>query len=376
MDLSTVQKVALAGFALGAMFGAIGAKTNFCTMGAVSDWVNMGDKGRLRAWLLAMGVAILGTQALVISGRVDLAGSISLQPNFSWLACLVGGLLFGIGMTLASGCGQRSLVRMGTGNLKSLVVVLVMGFTAFTTFKGLLAFLPRDLLWPVQIGLAGHGIADQSLAAMLGGGAGVRTMLTLLIGLGLSWYAFKEAEFRGNRDNVLAGVAIGLIVAAGWAATAILGRDEFDPVPVESMTFVMPAGNAVNYLMTWTGASINFGIATVLGMIAGAFVYSLASRTFRFEAFRSCEDMARHLIGAVLMGVGGILGFGCTIGQGVSGVSTLSAGAFLTVAAIVFGSALTMKVEYHRMDGLGWGSALRRALVEFRLIPAARRMAD
>lgn len=349
MDLSTAQKVALIGFSLGGLFGAIAAKTNFCTMGAISDWVNMGDKGRMRAWLTAMAVAILGTQGLVIAGRADLAGSISLQPNFSWLACLAGGFLFGIGMTLASGCGQRSLVRMGTGNLKSLVVVLIMGFTAFTTFKGLLAFLPRDVLWPVQIKLADSGIADQSLAAMLGGGAAVRTTLALFIGLGLLWYAFKDADFRGSRDNVLAGFSIGLIVTAGWAATAVFGKDEFDPVPVESMSFVLPAGNAVNYLMTWTGSSINFGIATVLGMIAGAFAYSLASGTFRFEAFRTCEDMGRHVIGAVLMGVGGILGFGCTIGQGVSGVSTLSAGAFLTLAAIIIGSALTMKVEYHRM---------------------------
>ncbi len=378
MELSTVQIVALWAFVLAVLFGAIAYKTNFCTMGAVSDWVNMGDKRRLRAWFLAIGIAILGTQGLVASGAVDVGQAISLTPNFSWLACLVGGALFGIGMTLGSGCAQRSLVRFGAGNLKSLVVVVLMGITAFTAFRGVLAFVPREVLWPVQIKLEEHDVLDQSLVAVVAGVFGVdatpmlRVVLALLVGLGLVWFALKDAGFRRSFDNVLAGVAVGFVIVGGWYVTGVVGKDEFEPLPVESMTFVLPTGNTVNYIMTYTGATINFGIAAVLGLVVGSFAHSLATRNFRIEGFTSCADMVRHVSGGILMGIGGIVGFGCTIGQGVTGMSTLSLGALLTLSAIIFGSALTMKIQYYQLDDNSFFSALYMSLRDLRLLPAGK----
>lgn len=370
MELNTLQTVSLWGFITACVFGAVAFKTNFCTMGAVSDWVNMGDKRRLRAWLLAIAVAIIGTQAMVAGGMIKMNNVIALNPNFSWLACLVGGAIFGVGMTLGSGCGQRTLVRLGAGNLKSLLVVLMIGVTAYATFRGILYFIPRDWLWPVQIKLAEKGIMDQSAVAIVAGISNVeltavlRMWIALLCGGGLLVYCFMDRGFRGSFDNILAGLVVGGAIVAGWYITGVIGQDEFEPVATESMTFILPTGDMVNYLMTYTGAAVNFGIATVTGLIAGSFIYSVLSGRFRFEAFSSLADMGRHITGGALMGIGGVVGFGCTIGQGVTGLSTLSAGALLTLSGIVFGSALTMKIEYHQLEQAGFVKALGQSLRE------------
>lgn len=375
LDLEINEKVALLAFLLGLLFGAIGQRTNFCTMGAVSDWVNMGDKNRLRAWLLAIGVAILATGYLQWSGRIDLQQSIYLTPNFGWLGHLLGGLLFGIGMTLASGCGQRTLVRVGGGNLKSLVVLLVLGITAYMTLRGLLALVRVDLVETTNEDLTALGLAGQGLPDILGRltGMGDLRMMSLMVALalggGLVAYSFASVSFRRSFDDILAGIAIGLIVAAGWYATGVAGFDDFEPTRLESFTFVAPTGESLMYLMTFTGSTIGFGVAAVFGVILGSFLYAVLSGRFRIEAFVSTGDLARHLVGAVLMGFGGVLSLGCTIGQGVTGMSTLAAGSLLTLVSIVFGSALTMKTEFHLLDEAGLPRALRLALSDMRLAP-------
>ncbi len=375
LDLEINEKVALAAFLLGLLFGAIGQRTNFCTMGAVSDWVNMGDKNRLRAWLLAIGVAILGSGYLQWSGRIDLQQSIYLTPKLGWLGHLLGGGLFGVGMTLASGCGQRTLVRLGGGNLKSLLVFLVLGITAYMTLRGLLALARVDLIEKANIDLGGLGLTGQGLPTIVGRLTGADDLslisLTLagLLGGGLVAYAFAARAFRRSFDDILAGVAIGLIVAAGWYVTGVVGFDDFEPTRLESFTFVAPTGESLMYLMTFTGSTIGFGVAAVFGVILGSLVYAVASGRFRIEAFASGGDMARHLVGAVLMGFGGVLSLGCTIGQGVTGMSTLAAGSLLTLVSIVFGSALTMKTEFYLLDEAGFLRALRLALADMRLAP-------
>src|SRR3989344_7077932 len=167
MELSNVQNVVLWGFLVAVAFGAIANKTNFCTMGAVSDWVNMGDKNRLRAWFLAIGVAILGSQFLQAQGYVDLGKSIYLSANLGWLGHALGGFMFGVGMTLGGGCGQRTLVRVGGGNLKSLVVMLLMGITAYMTLRGLLAPVRINVIETASLDLAARNISDQSMATLI-----------------------------------------------------------------------------------------------------------------------------------------------------------------------------------------------------------------
>ena len=375
-DWSVVHKVSLLGFLGALVFGAVASKTHFCIMGSISDWINMGSRVRFRAWMLSIGIAILGSQAMVQLGWVDFDGTMYRATSFGWAGFLIGGLLFGTGMTLGAGCGQRTLVRVGGGNLKSLVVLIVMAITAYTTLRGLLAPVRIDVLGPLSIDLEAQGIANQgieTILAHLAGASGqwMTIAVTLVLGLGTVWYAVKDKDFRASGDNILAGITIGVLVVGAWYATGVIGNDDFEPVPVEALTFIAPTGNTVNYLMTWTGAEINFGIAVVLGMIVGSFLYAVFSGNFRIEAFANRADMRNHLVAGVLMGFGGVLSFGCTIGQGVSGMSTLALGSLVALLSIMLGSALTMKVQYYMLDD-GFWSSLRQSLADLRLLPSVK----
>lgn len=379
MEWEPVYKVAMLSFLVGIVFGAVVNKTNFCTMGAVSDWVNMGNKGRLRSWFLAIGIATLVTQILQFKGVIDLNGAIYLTPNFGWLGYLVGGFLFGVGMTLASGCVNRTLVRVGGGNLKSLVVMIVIGLTAYMTMRGLLALVRINVFEVTNINLADHDIPDQGIPTLassvlgLANTALVHNIVTVIVAGGLIAYALKDRELRRSFDNILAGIAIGLIIPAGWYITGVVGFDDFEPLRLESYTFTGPIAEGLMYLMTFTGSTINFGIAAVFGMILGSFLYVILTGKFRLESFSDRGDMVRHLIGAVFMGFGGVLALGCTIGQGITGMTTLALGSFLALVSIIFGSALTMKVEYYRLDDNGFFWALRCALADMHLFPAGRK---
>lgn len=379
MEWEPVYKVAMLSFLLGIVFGAVVNKTNFCTMGAVSDWVNMGNKGRLRAWFLAIGVATLLTQVLQFNGTLDLSEAVYLTPNFGWLGYLAGGFLFGIGMTLASGCVNRTLVRVGSGNLKSLVVLIVIGMTAYMTMRGVLALVRMNVFEVTNINLAEHDISDQGIGTLVANALGiantalVHNIVAALVAGGLIVYAFKDRELRRSFDNVLAGVVIGLIIPAGWYITGVVGFDDFEPIRLESYTFTGPIGEGLMYLMTFTGSTINFGVSAIFGVILGSFLYGILSGKLRMESFSDRGDMVRHLIGGVFMGFGGVLALGCTIGQGITGMTTLALGSLFALTSIIFGSALTMKVEYYRLDDEGFFSALRCALSDMHLFPAGQK---
>jgi len=375
MDWTPVYTVSALAFLIGIVFGAVGNKTNFCTMGAVSDWVNMGDKNRLRAWFLAIGLAMLVSQILHRTGLVDLGGAIYLTPNFGWLGYLIGGFLFGIGMTLASGCGQRTLVRVGGGNLKSLVAMLFLGVTAYMTMRGLLALVRVNVIEVTNVSLA---TGSQGMDSLLGAALGIENVAALTwavagtLGGGLLIYALWSDDFRRSFNNLLAGIVIGLIIPAGWYVTGVIGFDDFEPVRLESYTFIAPTAESLQYLMTFTGSTISFGVASVFGVILGSFLYAILTGKFRVEYFTGRDDMLRHIFGGMLMGFGGVLAMGCTVGQGITGMSTLALGSLLALVSIIFGSALTMKVEYYRMDDMGFSRALRHALSDMKLLPASR----
>lgn len=356
-DIKT-RTVAWLAFVLAFIFGYIGNKTQFCTMGAVSDIVNMNHWDRMRAWLLAIAVAIIGTSALVYFGQIDVSKTIYTGSNFYWLAALVGGLTFGVGMTLAGGCGQRTLVRLGGGNLKSIVVFIFMGYAALVTLSGIFGAFRINVLQADAVTVHLDGM--QTLPALLGQHtAGGTLAIGLAIGAALLLYVFINKEFRGNTDNILAGIVIGLIVVAGWYVTGRFGFGE-DPDTLEmvylgtnshlaeSMTFVAPLGYTMNLWAYWTDSAtiVTFGVASVFGVIVGSLVYGVTHRTFRWEAFNSAQDMFRHIVGAIMMGFGGVTALGCTIGQGVTGISTLAVSSFIVLAAIIAGAAITMKIQY------------------------------
>ena len=359
-EWSVVHKVSILGFLGAALFGAIASKTHFCIMGSISDWINMGSRVRFRAWMLSIGIAILGAQGMHHLDWLDLGGSIYLSTNFGLVGFLIGGVLFGMGMTLGAGCGQRTLVRVGGGNLKSLLVLIVMAITAYATLRGLLAIIRIEVFDALAIDLGARDIADQGIGTLLAHftdmpAATVSRTVALVLGL-------------ASYDNLLAGTVIGLLVVGAWYVTGVIGNDDFEPVMIEAITFVAPTGNTLNYFMTWTGSEINFGIAVVLGMIVGSFVYAVATGNFRVETFMTRADMRNHLLAGVLMGFGGVLSLGCTIGQGVSGISTLALGSLVTLLAIILGCSLTMKMQYYMLDEGFWPS-LRQSLADLRLTP-------
>jgi len=372
-ELSNLHLVALLGFIIAMVFGFVGNKTHFCSMGAISDVVHMGSKGRMGAWFLAIGIAILGVQYLYISGLVDIDASVYRSPNLYLLSYILGGILFGVGMTLAAGCGQRNLVRVGGGSLKALIVLIVLGVTAYMTMRGILAIVRLEYVYAINADLTNQGINNQGLFSYIGSLLKLEDISLLqkiggfVVAFGFIAYAFKHEEFRKSFDNVLAGVAIGACVVAAWYVTGHVGQDDFDPITPQGMAFIGPTGNTISYLMTYTGAEINFGIAVVFGMIVGSFIYATISGTFRIETFSNKSEMVNHLVGAAMMGFGGVLSFGCTIGQGVTGMSTLAIGSFLTLASIIFGSALTMKIQYHMLDEKGFFGALGTGLAELLL---------
>jgi uncharacterized membrane protein YedE/YeeE len=354
----TAQLVAWLGFMLAFIFGYVANKTSFCTMGAVSDVVNMDDWGRMRAWLLAIAMAVLGTSLLVYLGYLDITKTYYTRSAIPWGALLIGGLTFGIGMTLAGGCGQRTLVRLGAGNLKSVVVFMFLGYSALLTMNGVFRELVDKFLRIDALTIQANGM--QTLPALFGMHGG---QAQLIIGGGLALllfgFAFMNQEFRGNRDNIMAGVVVGLVVTAGWYVTGRVGLAEneymemayvgTDSKLAESMTFVGPLAYTMDLWAYWRDKHLTFGIACVFGVVMGSFVYSILNHTFRWEYFNSPQDMLRHIIGAVLMGFGGVTAIGCTIGQGVTGVSTLAVGSFIVFFGIVGGAAATMKVQYYLM---------------------------
>jgi uncharacterized protein len=347
-------------FALAFIFGAVGNRTHFCTMGAVSDWVNMGDLSRMRMWLLAIAVALIGTSALTLGGVIDPAKSIYPGPNFTWLSYIVGGFLFGVGMTLGSGCGSKTLIRIGAGNLKSLIVYVFLGIAAYMTLKGLLGAFRVDVLEKATLTLP----KGQDLPALLGVN---RAVLAALIGGAIVVFVYGSKAFRSSFDYTLGGVVTGLVVVGGWYVSGVIGHVAEDPQTLqeafvrtntgrmESFSFVSPLAYTLEYLMFWTDKSrvITYGIASAAGVIAGSAAYALATRTFRWEGFRDAEDTANHIVGGMFMGFGGITALGCTIGQGITGFSTLALGSIITFVAIVAGSATTMKYQEWRIDRAG-----------------------
>jgi len=376
MQLDLYSQSLLWAFGLSVIFGAIANKANFCTMGAVSDWINIGDLNRMRSWLLAIATAVIGVGLLEYAGSIDLSLTISNETsnppyrsaNFIWLRHLVGGLMFGVGMTLASGCGNKTLVRLGEGNMKSLVVLAVMGIAAwwmlFSNF-GYLVFLQWML--PVSVDFSNQGIPSQDIAAVAAGltgaewGATGGLTVALLAAIPLLIWILRSKDFRSNLELVSAGLIIGLLIIIGWYVTAGAGGLELidelefmDDRPfftgAQSLTFIGPTGHVAQYVKEgFSEIFLTFGVATVLGVVVGSFLYTLLFRKVRIEWFISWNDLSMHVVGAILMGLGGVLAMGCTIGQGITGVSTLALGSILTIIAIIAGSAATMKYQYYLM---------------------------
>ena len=339
-------------FALAFVFGAVAQRVNFCTMGAISDAATFGDWRRMRMWVLAIAVAIAGAAALQAFGLIDLGKSLYTGNRIAWLSMLVGGFLFGFGMTLSSGCGSKTLIRIGAGNLKSMIVLVFLGIAAYMTLKGVFAVWRTAALDVVRIDV---GAPSSDLPSVLA-----------------AW-VFANREFRATREMIVGGLIIGAVVVGGWYVSGHIGFLAEDPSTLEekfvatnsgrmeSFSFVAPVAYLLELLVYWTDQSrvLTFGIAAVLGTIVGSAAMALAMNTFRWEGFTTTEDLVNHVAGGILMGFGGVTALGCTIGQGLSGVSTLALGSFLAFFSIIAGCVSALKYQMWRMDRVESG-ALRR----------------
>ncbi len=347
-EMSITTMAGFVGLAIGLLFGVVTHRTNFCTMGAVADVVSFSDYGRARAWLLAIAIAIVGAQSLQLAGLIDLKSSIYLGANLNWLGSIVGGLIFGFGMVLASGCPGRNLARVGGGDLKAFVVLIIVGLVAYMTLRGIAGPIRLALEGSTSVDMSKLGFADHGMATILGTFTGVSIDAAAIVTasvlvVALLAFCFKSTEFRSSPNNIAAGLCIGALITAGWWVTGVWLADEFDPQPLASLTFVAPAGNALQYLMTYTGTTINFGIATVGGAILGAFLSAIVSGRFALTGFSDKPDTIRHFVGAAMMGFGGVTALGCTIGQCITGMSTLALGSLIAAIAIVIGGYFGMK---------------------------------
>jgi len=401
-------------FIFSIILGAIVNKTNFCTMGAVSDMVNMSDYGRFRAWMLAIAVALIGVSVLEYLGMVNIDDAFPpyRQTSLIYIENILGGILFGIGMTYASGCGNKTLIRIGGGNIKSVMVFLVIALIAWymtspfpNSDKTLYSVLFYDWVSPMAVTLD----TQQDIGAILGGEdpATMRLIAGLVVAAGLLFYIFKSAEFRASRDNLTSGIAIGLIILSAWYISSNIAVNAYDEqytlseyygewemladsnegkpasgrtLSPQSYTFINPIGQTYGYTTSGFDSSmLTFGLMSVFGVILGSLLWSLVSRSFRIEWFHDFRDFLNHFIGAILMGFGGVLALGCTIGQGITGMSTLALGSILTLVSIIFGSALTMKIQYYKMvyeDEASFGKALVTSLVDMKLLPSSMRRLD
>ncbi len=342
--------VVLSGLAIGLLLGWAGRYSSFCTLGAISDWYASGNKSRLRMWLLAVAVAITGTQGLIHAGLINIEDSFYIAPKVFWLSNIVGGLAFGFGMALASGCGSRTLIRIGGGNLKAVVVFIVLALFAYMAIRGIFGVLRVETVEKMFWDL-GH---PQDIPSLLNVSS---AWVAVAVVAALSAMVFSSRDFLAQPRLIFGGLVIGLLVVAGWYVTGHIGFIEEDPNTleprflatnsrgVESLTFVAPLAFWLDLFMFWSDKSraFTFGIATVSGVVIGAFVHAVGSKSFRWEGFQNRQELALHLIGAALMGVGGVVAFGCTIGQGISGLSMLALGSLLATLSIVGGAWLGLR---------------------------------
>lgn len=344
------------------ILGVVLHRSHFCTMGAVSDAVIMGHFDRLRQWALAVAIAVLGFGWMTYGGYISPLQSVFAQPGY-WLARMVGGFLFGWGMVWASGCGAKSIVRAGAGNLKSVFVLLLMGVFALATMKGALA-IPRVYLfeqpqWTPSTGL----FAGQWLSAWFGINVPTGSLVAALLGAtAMSVWIFKDSQFIKVR-NIATGTAVGLILSGVWAISGILGHGLEHPETLEeffisttsgkmeALSLAAPLALGLDALMYFSDGTkrLTLGMVSVLGIFVGSCFSAILNGTFKLEAFSNSDDFIRHAVGASLMGFGAVLALGCSFGQGLSGLSTLNLMSALATVSILAGAYAALKYNLSRL---------------------------
>ena len=337
--ISENTAVALVGLFGGILLGLSARLGRFCTLGAIEDVLYADATLRARMWGIAIGTAVVGTYCLSAIGLLKVEDSLYLSRHWSPSASIIGGLLFGYGMALAGNCGFGALARLGGGDLRSFVIVLVMGLSAYITLGGPLAPL-RLALWEGNTPLE----TPQDMASLISGSTGLSLHTTgLMIGILILLGTLAHKPLMKDPKYILWGVVVGLAIVSGWAGTSWVAQNGFGATQIVSHTFSAPIGETMLYVMTAYGNAIGFGTGSVFGVLIGAFLGSLLKGHFRWEACEDPRELRRQIFGAALMGIGAVVAVGCSVGQGLSAFSVLAYSAPVTLAAIILGAAIGLR---------------------------------
>jgi uncharacterized membrane protein YedE/YeeE len=328
----------LLGVAAGCVLGLVARATHFCTLSALERHWYAGDSNSLRTWVLASVSALIGTQLLAALGLADIGASFYLTPEFAWTGAIAGGFMFGIGMALVGTCGFGAVLRLGGGSLRALVVLTVIGLSALAAQRGIVGVLRVPLVDDLAVSLAGSG--SQSIGDILSSWTGfnLRAAVAITIALAGLFWIFKSAAFRRQTVMIMAGVVIGSVITFGWWATTTIAARSFEPVQIEAGSFVVPVGDTILQLITYTGTWPDYGVGLIVGTLLGAVAAALWRRDIRWEACDDARELGRHILGGTFMGVGGVFAMGCTVGQGISGFSTLAVSAPVVMLSMAFGA--------------------------------------
>ena len=331
--------VAIVGLLGGILLGLAARIGRFCTLGAIEDLYYGENPLRLRMWGIAIGVSVIGTFGLSGLDLLDLQQTLYLSRSWNPLANIFGGLVFGYGMALAGNCGYGALARVGGGDLRSLLIVMIMGISAYVTLGGPLSGLR---IW--VFGGSDQAVNLPSFAPLIAKLSGVSLETAgLATGCIILALTLTSRSLRASFSHIFWGAIAGIAIVTGWAGTQWVASHGFDATSVVSHTFSAPIGETVLYAMTSSGNSISFGTGSVLGVLIGAAIGSLIKGHFRWEACDDPRELRRQMLGAVLMGIGAVVAVGCSVGQGLSAFSVLAYSAPLTMTCILIGAALGLR---------------------------------
>ncbi len=368
-ELNPVGVLFLCAFLLSMLFGMVAKKTEFCPLGGIADIVDTGNTGRFRMYFFAIAMAVLGVALLEALGILNLD---STRPpyrmsQFRWPAFLAGGMFFGVGMTLCRGCGMKNMINLGGGNLKAIVAILGMGSAAVLMLyvEGFFSTYFLNWVMPLTPDLVESGFDHQDIGTLvsttIGTDLGItRTVASVSLAAVILYFVFRSGDFMARRNNLIGGFFIGaFIVAAFWLTSSPIAAEamehsEFQDIPqygmgVQSYTFIRPMGDLLYVSANPLAYLITFGLIAFLGVGAGALLQAIFTRSFRFEWFTSVGEAVRYAVGGLMVGIGGILGMGCTLGQGLAGVSTLALGSFFDLAALIVGAWIGIKMQRNFM---------------------------
>ncbi len=337
--LGEANTAAMIGLFGGLVLGLAASVGRFCTLGAIEDFHYSTDNRRLRMWGIAIGVAIIGTQSAIYFGQLDLLQTIYLDRVWNPVATVVGGFIFGYGMALSGNCGLGALARLGGGDIRSFVIVVVMGLSAYFVMSGPLAHF-RIWLFPVET----NALNAQGLGQFFEDLIGLDPVYTgIVIGVALIFIALADRRMISSWTSIFWGAVVGAVIVSGWLGTHWVSKNGFDVEAIETHSFAAPIGDTIFYSMTASGNSLSFSVGSVLGVVFGSFLGSLLKGQFRWEACEDPRELGRQVFGAILMGTGSILAVGCSIGQGISAFSTLAFSAPFALIMIFLGASLGLK---------------------------------